>query len=538
MSKKRFWMQGLIITLISVMLRVMNIGYRSYLSQKIGPEGMGLYQLIFSVFMLSVTLSTSGISLAVTRMVTRAMVSGKQDTIRSLLSKCFLFCLLCSLCISLLLFTGSDFAALRFLGNPRAAPCLRILALALPFMSVCTCMKGYFLAVDEAASTSVADLLENLLTIGATVFLFWQLAPKGIEAACFGAMLSSTLGEMVSCGYSFLLYRRSLRRHTPPERNKSNAVLHGLTHIALPCTLSAAARSVLSTVENLLIPRQLQKNGQSYQHAMAQYGMLQGMTMPILYFPSSLLSAFANLLIPRISMERESRHQKSVAYITGKALCAAFTFGILFAAIFFVFGESWGNFFLKSPQAGSFLRVLAPIVPLIYLDVVVDCLLKGMDEQLNSMKFNLADTSLRVLLVLTLMQRLGMKSYLGILFFSTIFNASLSLGRLIRVTKVKLFPVRQLLLPALSALFSVLLTRGILLRLPPTREFLQILLQLLLSGLLFFAFSYLLGRIVPPPGTEKADPSPARKGGAPTKRPQTQGKSSGRVTAASTQSLK
>ena len=60
MTKKTFFFQGALLTLISLFLRVANMGYRSYLSQKVGPEGMGLYQLIFSIFLLTVTLSTSG----------------------------------------------------------------------------------------------------------------------------------------------------------------------------------------------------------------------------------------------------------------------------------------------------------------------------------------------------------------------------------------------------------------------------------------------------------------------------------------------
>ena len=70
MTKRKFLLQGIALTAFSLFFRITNIGYRAYLSGKIGAEGMGLYQLIFSVFLLAITLSTSGISLAVTRMVT------------------------------------------------------------------------------------------------------------------------------------------------------------------------------------------------------------------------------------------------------------------------------------------------------------------------------------------------------------------------------------------------------------------------------------------------------------------------------------
>ena len=76
MTKRKFLLQGAVLTAVSLFLRVTNMGYRSFLSQKMGSAGMGLYQLIFSIFMLTVTLSTSGISLAVTRMVSAAIATG------------------------------------------------------------------------------------------------------------------------------------------------------------------------------------------------------------------------------------------------------------------------------------------------------------------------------------------------------------------------------------------------------------------------------------------------------------------------------
>ena len=243
MTKRKFLLQGAILTAVSLFLRVTNMGYRSFLSQKMGSAGMGLYQLIFSIFMLTVTLSTSGISLAVTRMVSAAIAAGRREVIRSTVARCFGFCLSISLSIAALLFLLAKPAATVLLGTPQAAPCLRILGVGLPFMSLCTCMKGYFLAVDESLSTAFSDTVEQLLTIGATYCLFWRFAPQSLEAACFAAMLSSTLGEMSSFVCGWAAYRRSLKRNTPKHRKQASGVLHGLSHIALPCTLSSAAEA-------------------------------------------------------------------------------------------------------------------------------------------------------------------------------------------------------------------------------------------------------------------------------------------------------
>ena len=456
MTKRKFLFQGAVLTAVSLFLRITNMGYRSFLSQEMGSAGMGLYQLIFSVFLLTVTLSTSGISLAVTRMVSAAIATEKRQVIRSTVARCFLFCLSISLSIALLLFFLAGPAATVFLGDPLAAPCLRILGVGLPFMSLCTCMKGYFLAVDESLSTAFSDGIEQVLTIGATVFFFWYFAPQSLEAACFAAMLSSTLGEATSFLCSWTAYRRSLKRNTPSQKEKSQGVLHGLAHIALPCTLSSAARSLLNTGENLLIPKELQKFGLSYSASLSQYGLLQGMAMPMLYFPSSLLTSFASLLIPKIAKERELHHRRAVAHITGKAVRLALAFGMFFAGVFLFFGDRWGAAFYHSNSAGTYLQVLAPLAPLVYLDVVVDSLLKGLDEQFNSMKYNFSDSLIRVVLVLCFLRFFGMESYVGILFFSTIFNASLSLHRLLKVTQVRLSFLRHIGLPLACTALSVL----------------------------------------------------------------------------------
>ncbi len=460
MTKKNFWLQGILLTGFSLFFRTMNIAYRSWLSGKIDPEGMGLYQLIFSVFMLAVTLSTSGISLAVTRMVTAAIAAGRRNTIRSVVAKCFLFCLILSCTISFLLLTFSDFAAGVILGRAEAAPCLRILSLGLPFMSLCTCMKGYFLAVDESLSTSVADAVEQILTIFAAVILFHALAPRSIENACFAAMLASTFGEGVSFLTGWIIYRRSLRHNTPKAVEKSRGVVHGMFHIAIPCTLSSAARSLLSTAENLLIPRELGRSGLDTASAMASYGLLLGMAMPMLFFPSSFLSSFAFLLIPRIARAFEEGNAETIANITEKALSAALQFGIFFAGIFFAFGLDWGLAFYQNEEAGAYLKLLSPIVPLLYLDVVVDSLLKGLDEQLNSMKYNFLDSFLRVLLILLFMRFSGMPVYIAILFFSSIFNAMLSVRRLLKVSEVRIRIMHHIFLPVFEATLAVGLTRA------------------------------------------------------------------------------
>ncbi len=438
MNKKKFFVQGFSLAILAVVMRSGNIFYRSYLSHEVGAEGMGLYQLVFSIFVLAVTLSTSGISLAVTRLVSSCIARDRRDQIRSLVNKCLGFCLSLSLIISLIFFFFSDFLAYQFLGNISLSPSLKILGIGLPFMSLCTCMKGYFLAVDEGVSSGVADLFEQIITIGGTVVIFSLFSYESIEQACMYSVIASTIGEMVSFSINYISVKLSLRRHTPKKKSKSTGVMKGMTHIALPCTFSSAARSLLTSAENLLIPWQLQRSGLSYSSSLVQYGVLQGMALPMLYFPSAFIWPFAILLIPKICKEKEQSHKNAVSYVTTKAVSTVVSFGVITASIFFVFSGSMSEIFYGNREAGLYTMILAPLIPLMYLDIVVDSLLKGLDEQLHSMKFNIIDSALRVVLILLLMNRFGVESYIYIIFFSTIFNAGLSVSKLIKVARPKL----------------------------------------------------------------------------------------------------
>ena len=433
MQKRRFFLNAIILMGSSFLLRVLHIGFRVFLAGRIGAAGMGLYQLIFSVFMTAIAVCTSGVSLTVTRITTEAIGKQQPGTIPSAIRKCVLFGLCVGLAAATSLFVLAKPLAVHLLGDLRAASALRILAPGLPFMAMCACFKGYFLAVRKAMHAAMGEVLEQLVTIGVPVFLFLYATPDGLENAAKAVMLGSTLGEAASFLYTAFCYRIELfRQQAPPQ--KSRGVFRAIAHIALPSAMASTVRTMLGTAENLLIPFGLRRSGMNAERSMEHYGILQGMSFPVLLFPSSFLLPFSLLLVPEISEARARGAQNAVAHTIERALQIALLFSILIAGIFFGFAPDLGRLFYQSTEAGGYLRILSPLVPLLYLDTVVDGILKGLDEQLRSMRYNLLDAVLRVGLIVVLLPQFGIKGYLCILFFSTIFNASLSLARLLKVS--------------------------------------------------------------------------------------------------------
>ncbi len=440
MKKQRvFFMNAAILTVSSVIMRLCNIWFRVFITGKIGASGMGLYQLIFSVFILGITVCTSGIGFAVTRLVAEGRGT------RSAVRHCLTVALTLSFVAMAVLFFFSDYIALKIIGSAAAATPLRILAPGLPFIAACACLKGYFLAIRNTVVPVCGEMLEQFFTIGIAFFLFTRMALP-MDAL----MLASTIGEIVSFVYIALLYLIYIH-HNALSNQKSAGIFQSILHIAAPVLCGSFLRSLLSSTENILIPRGLRKHGAGEQGALAQYGEMQGMVMPILFFPSAFLSALSLLLIPEMAEANAGGQKETIQKSATRAIRFTLIFSFLVTSVLIVFADDLGMAFYHNAEVGNILRVMAPIIPLMYLDSVVDGMLKGLDQQLYSLKYNFTDSFMRVILISTTIPLFGIKAYITILFLSEIYNASLSINRLLKVTSLEVDVISWILSPAVAA---------------------------------------------------------------------------------------
>ena len=205
--------------------------------------------------------------------------------------------------------------------------------------------------------------------------------------------------------------------------------------IALPLAVSAYARSALSTLEHLLVPRGLRACGWSADRALAGYGVIQGMALPVLIFPACVLSALAELIVPNLTAAQVAGHSRAIRRTVRRLLTRCFLFSCVVAAALFAGGGLLGRLVFHSSEAVFYIRLLAPLVPLMYTDVVVDGCLKGLGQQLWSMGINILDAAIGVLLVWRLLPLGGLQAYLGILYFGELLNFALSLWRLRRAVR-------------------------------------------------------------------------------------------------------
>ena len=446
-----------ILSATSLLLKTVGILFRIYLSARIGAEGMGLYQLIFSVYVLGSTFAASGISTAVTRLATDELVVGTPASVRRVLRRAIALTLLIAGASTALFFVGAPLIGSAFLRDTRAVAALRVLAFGFPFMGVSSCIRGYFIARRNIGSSAVSQLIEQGSRIALIVILLGRSA-SDLGDACAAVMLGDVASEALGCAWLVLSYLHDRKRvccagdefSLPPQ----GRILKRLLAIAAPITAGRYLNTILRTVENFLVPQKLARYADSQSAGLSQFGTLKGMVMPLLFFPSSFLAAFSTLLIPEIAEARTRRQDRQVQRTVSHTLHITLTASVLVGGLFWQFATPLGDTLYGSREVGFLLRVLAPLVPVMYMESVADGILKGLNEQVRSLWYSLADSALRIGLILWLVPRYGMAGFLFIMLLSNVLTSGLNTRRLCAVARVPFLWGRWLLRPAVCVAVS------------------------------------------------------------------------------------
>ncbi len=431
---KRLIVNTALMTSASLLMRCIAMGFQGYLSGRIGAAGIGLYQLVMSVELLASTFAISGIRFAVTRLVSEELGMGRAGGVHGAMVRSALYALIFGSAAMLLLTRFAEPVGFLWIGDARTVMSLRILAFGLPCLALSSVISGYFTACGRIWKPSLVHLIEQCAVV-VFVALFLERAPEGdIELSCAAVCAGVTASDILSLALMLAFYLGDRRKYG--SRTGESIRLTGrMLSVALPLAVSAYARSALSTLEHLLVPRGFRKSGLSADAALAGYGVIQGMAMPVLSFPSCLLSSLAENVIPELTGAQVRGEREKIRREVRSLLTMSLLFAIAVAFALFVTSDFIGSALFASSEAGKYIRLLAPLIPAMYVDMVVDGCLKGLGQQVWSMGINILDAGLGVLLVYTLLPIGALDAYIGIIYFNELLNLALSAARLRRAVK-------------------------------------------------------------------------------------------------------
>ncbi len=479
-AARRFAFNALLLIGVNLFMRTVGVSFNVYLSSRAGGEVMGIHSLVMGVYGLAMTLGCGGIGLGTTRMVADvlghyqpregddvsvgALGGDCRRAVRRVMTRCLLYSAVCGAGAGGLLFLGAPFVGKVWLGDGRTLLSLRVLALTLLPIAVCSCLNGYFTAVRRVLKSAVVSIGAQFLRIGFCAYLLTLWLPEGVEMTCLALVLGGALAEV--CGLILTLCAYLWERHrylaASTAAEYPDSALCGtrkLLGITVPVTLSACLRSGLLTLQHSLIPRGLKRSGASWEAALSSYGVLHGMVLPVVLFPSAFISSFSGLLVPEVAESRARGDGDRVARLADKIITPALIFSIGVAGIMSCFGYELGEAIYSSREAGLYIRVLAPLIPIMYVDSSVDGFLKGMGEQVYSMNVNILDAGVSVLLVWLLLPRLGLWGYVVAIYVTETLNTTLSLCRMLRLSRMPVRLMGQVFGPLLCVVGSTAVCR-------------------------------------------------------------------------------
>lgn len=415
MSARKTILQGtLILTAVGFLCRFMGFFYRIFLSHTFGEESVGLYQLTFPVFVLCISFTSTGLETAISRTVARKQsLHQSRESSVTLCLGLFISCLL-SVITMLVLQKNAAFLSAALLGDPRCEKILILLSYALPFSSIHGCIIGYCYGLKQTQIPAVSQLIEQTARILSVFCLYRFSVRNGLAADISIAAAGIAIGELFSTFYSIRKLQKNQSNVFRPGLSFSSLrlCLRELVPLSLPLTANRVMLSLLQGIEAISIPGCLKLYNHSTSEALRTYGVLTGMALPCILFPSAITNSVSIMLMPTVAEFQAREQADGLKKLLAKVLGACFLMGLFCCLFFLLFGQWIGRLLFASDLAGKFLVTLAWICPFLYVNGSLISVLNGFGKTTTSFVINTIGIALRIGSVFFVIPFFGIQGYL------------------------------------------------------------------------------------------------------------------------------
>ena len=347
MSKTSFVKGAAILGIAGLLGKLIGALYRIPLTNIIGPEGMGLYQIAYPIYAFLVVISTAGLPTAISKMVSERVAWGDPIGAHRVFRMSFKILIVIGISSMFLMLAGNQILA-QILGNSKSNLSIMAIAPSLFFVSILSAYRGYFQGFQMMAPTAVSQVVEQFvkLLIGLTLAIQWKM--NGVEYGAAGALTGVTLGELAALVLLVGVYSRIKRMQKKQgymKKQKATTESYKdiglqLFRIAVPVTLGASIMPLVGFVDTILVINRLKVIGFAQSNATALFGLLTGAVNTLVNMPAVLTVALSMSLVPAIAESFARKDQKSVKKKTLIGLRLAMLIGL---------PSSIGLFFLAEP---------------------------------------------------------------------------------------------------------------------------------------------------------------------------------------------
>lgn len=357
----------MVLTSFSVLTRFLGFFFRIFLSRLVGAEGLGVYQISFSIFMVLETFISSGLPLVVSKQTAIFAEKDDKKSESGTVSASLILGIVTSIIIcSVVLLFNKLFSTL--FTDTRCLVILFILLPSLVFSSIYSMLRGNLWGHKKYFFVSLTEFIEQVIRTILTV-LFLGVLSFSLEKV-FLASISYVISCILSSIVVFILFRKSGGKFGNPKGFYKSTI-----KTSLPITLVRVVSSLLMPIISIIIPYKLVSIGYTNEQALAIFGVALGMTFPLLYIPSTLISSLSMTIIPELSSAVYTQNFDEVKNKVNFSIKFAIFISFIFIPLFFALGSPIGFFFYNNLDSGYYLSYSCfLIVPICLSGVTTSCL--------------------------------------------------------------------------------------------------------------------------------------------------------------------
>lgn len=460
-NRRRILTGALTLTAAGVITRILGFVYRIYMSNIMGAEGMGLYQLIMPIYTLAWSIACAGFNTTVSKLTAQERAKGEYGNMSRMLKQSVVITTILGVLLTGVLYFGAEFLAEHFFNDIRVVMPLQILSLAFPFMAAGTCIRGYFIGLHETKIPAANQVLEQVVRMIVIYMLAAGFVPRGLEYAAAVALIAIVVEEIFSFLFVFVAYKLH------KKKNKFANILPKLSSaqsftlimaMALPLTGNRVASSLLSAWENVLIPQRLQLYGLTSTEAISEFGRITGMAIPLVFFPTAVLTALSVTLVPAVAEAAAEKNIRSIAPVASKALLFAAITGMGASALFMFFSHELGLAIYNQP-IGFMLMMLGVMCPFIYMQIILSGVLNGLGCQMFIFRNSLISSGICIAFIYVLVPQFGLVAYIFGWLTSLVVVIAMGLHKIRQFMPLEMEFTRWFLRPLIAAAASGLTAR-------------------------------------------------------------------------------
>ena len=383
MNKDNFFKNSFLLIASNVTTGILGFIFSIYLSKILGPEGMGLYNLVMPIYNLFICLMTAGIVASISKITAVYTQKGELNNIVKTIRVVSLFNISWAFFIGIIVFFSAPLIGKYGVNDVRTINAIKVICPAMVCIAISNILKGYFYGTSKITVPAIIDIFEKAMRIVTVSLLIFLTNAQTLESMVTLATIALCIGEFQSLFFLFIYYKYSINKMSISyEKSESRfQLLFDVVIISIPLLMNGFLTNILGTLATLIVPRRLLVSGFSYTEALSMIGRYNGMALSIITIPLIVVSTINTLLIPDLSQTLVLGKQYEASIRIKKVIKFAFLLGIATTIICNVIPDALGQMFYGRYDLGSYIRFSSLAAPIFFPAVTMFGILNGLNRQ-------------------------------------------------------------------------------------------------------------------------------------------------------------